>query len=68
MRRRVDDHFQENIIVAHEPASQWLARHVNRAFAEWLNSTAPDDGLPEPDPETAARVAVLWERYFGRPL
>lgn len=34
MRRRIDDHFQENIIVSHEPASQFLARHVNWARRE----------------------------------
>lgn len=62
------DHVRENIIVSHEPAAQFLARHVNRARAEWLASRKSNAPLPEPDAKTAAAVAVIWLRYFWRPV
>lgn len=65
--RRGDDHLRQNYIAWHEPVSQFLARHVNRARAEWANSTAPDDDRSmQVDAETAARVAVLWAKLRKR--
>ena len=58
-RRRVDDHFQESIIVSHEPAAQFLARHVNRARTEDANSKRPGRWVVTWDPEMAATVAKL---------
>jgi hypothetical protein len=66
VRRRVDDHFQENVIVSRQRLC--TADFNERAFIEWLNSTVPDTELPAPDAETVARVAVLWFQYFGRPI
>lgn len=66
MRRRVDDHFQENVIVSRERL--YTTRFNGRAFAEWLNNTMPDGELPVPDVETVAAVAALWKQYFRKPL
>lgn len=63
--RRGDDHLRQNYITSHEPVSQFLARHINRARDEAQAEALPivPHATQEQLAAIAAELAEFWASF-----